>query len=75
MKEIAHGIVVDEQVRFGKPIIAGTRVPADLVMAKMASGMTIEEIMREYALQKEDVHNVLDYAAKVLGNEQIKVYP
>ena len=36
MKEIAPRIVVDEQVRFGKPVIEGTRVPVDLVVGKLA---------------------------------------
>lgn len=32
MMEIAPGITVDENVRFGKPVISGTRVPVDLVV-------------------------------------------
>jgi len=36
MTEIAPRIVVDEKVRFGKPVIAGTRVPVDLVVGKVA---------------------------------------
>ena len=32
MTEIAPRITVDEKVRFGKPVIAGTRVPVDLVV-------------------------------------------
>ena len=40
--EIAPRISVDERVRFGKPVIAGTRVPVDLVLGKLAGGMTYE---------------------------------
>ena len=39
MKEIAPGIIVDREVRFGKPVIKGTRVPVDLVIGKLAGGM------------------------------------
>jgi len=46
MKEISPGIVADRGVRFGKPVIKGTRVPVDLVVGKLAGGMTIEEVMR-----------------------------
>lgn len=38
MKEIAPRIVVDERVRFGKPVIKGTRVLVELVVGKLAGG-------------------------------------
>jgi len=71
--EIAPRITVDEEVRFGKPVIKGTRVPVDLVLGKLAGGMEMEEVMKEYQISREDVLAVLDYAAKVLGREEIKV--
>ena len=38
MKEIAPRIAVDENIRFGRPVIQGTRVPVDLILAKLAAG-------------------------------------
>ena len=73
MKEIAPGIVVDREVRFGKPIIKGTRVPIDLVIGKLAGGMTAEEVMQEYEIKREDVLNALSYAAKLIREEEIRV--
>ncbi len=73
MIEIAPRITVDEKVRFGKPVIKGTRVPVDLVLGKLAGGMKIEEVMEEYGITKEDILAVLNYAAKVLSREEIKV--
>jgi len=73
MIEIAPRITVDEKVRFGKPVIKGTRVPVDLVLGKLAGGMKIEEVMEEYGITKEDILAVLNYAAKVLSGEEIKV--
>jgi len=73
MKEIAPGIVVDRQVRFGKPVIKGTRVPVDLVIGKTAGGMTIEEVMKEYDLKREDILNALSYAATLMKEEEIRV--
>lgn len=64
MTEIAPRITVDESVRFGKPVTAGTRVPVDLVVGKM----TIEPVMAEYELAREDVSAVLAYAARPSGN-------
>jgi uncharacterized protein (DUF433 family) len=55
MRSIAPRITVDEGVRFGRPVIEGTRVPAELVVGKLAGGMTIEQICEEYDLAREDV--------------------
>jgi uncharacterized protein (DUF433 family) len=71
--EIADRITVDEKVRFGKPVIKGTRVPVDLIIGKLAGGMTYEEIMREYDLTKEDILAALEYAARHLADEEIKI--
>jgi uncharacterized protein (DUF433 family) len=68
MTEIAPRIVVDETVRFGKPVIAGTRVPVDLVVGKLAGGMTIEQVMEEYELAREDILTALSYAARPEGD-------
>jgi uncharacterized protein (DUF433 family) len=70
--EIAPRISIDEKIRFGKPVISGTRVPVDLVIGKLAGGMTYEEVMSEYEISREDVLAVLDYAAKILSSEEIK---
>jgi uncharacterized protein (DUF433 family) len=70
--EIAPRIMVDEKVRFGKPVIKGTRVPVDLIIGKLAGGMTYEEVMAEYDLTKEDILAALDYAAKRLSGEEVR---
>ena len=70
--EIANRITVDEKVRFGKPVLTGTRVPVDLIIGKLAGGMSYEEVMNEYDLAKEDILAALDYAAKRLANEEIR---
>jgi len=48
--EIAPRISVDEKIRFGKPVISGTRVPVDLIIGKLAGGMTYEEVIAEYKI-------------------------
>ena len=70
--EIAPRINVDEKIRFGKPVISGTRIPVDLIIGKLAGGMTYEEVMAEYEITRDDILAVLDYAAKTLSGEQIK---
>ena len=70
--EIAPRINVDEKIRFGKPVISATRIPVDLIIGKLAGGMTYEKVMAEYEITREDILAVLDYAAKILSSEQIK---
>ena len=73
MVEIAPGISVDPAVRFGRPVIHGTRVPAATIVARIASGMTFAEIIEEYEIKEEDIYNALNYAAQRLSEEQIWV--
>lgn len=63
MAELTLGITVDPSVRFGKPVIKGTRVPADTIVARVASGMNIKEIAEEYGITEKDIYNALHYAA------------
>jgi len=72
MRRIAPRITVDESVRFGRPVVEGTRIPVDMVVAKLAGGMTVEELCDEYELTREDVLAGLGYAASVLAEEQIR---
>jgi len=72
MVEIAPRIVLDQQVRFGRPVIKGTRVPVDLILGKLAGGMSYEEIIAEYDLVREDIYASLDYASKHLASEEIR---
>ena len=61
--EIAPRIVVDPAIRHGRPVIQGTRLPVDLLVAKLAGGMTAEEVAEEYEITQEDIQAVLSYAA------------
>jgi uncharacterized protein (DUF433 family) len=72
MVEIAPRISVDKKVCFGKPVISGTRIPVDLIIGKLAGGMTYEEVMEEYDITREDILAVLNYAANTLSNEEVK---
>lgn len=73
MKEIAPQIVVDPAVRFGKPVVAGTRVAVADVVGMLAGGMTVEEVVREYDLTADQVRAALRYAARVVADEDVLV--
>lgn len=69
------GIVVDPLIKGGKPVIKGTRVPVDLILGKLAGGLTYEDVMSEYELEKEDILAALRYAANILADEQVRAVP
>ena len=72
MNRIANRIAIDESVRFGRPAIEGTRVPVELVVAKLGAGMSIDDVATEYELAREDILAALAYAATVLASEQVR---
>lgn len=72
MTEIAPRISVDPRVRSGRPVITGTRVPVDLILSRLATGMNIEEVMHEYQLAREDVLAALSYAAQTVAADQVR---
>ena len=41
-------IVVDPKIHFGKPCIAGTRIPVEDVLELINAGLTFDEIIRDY---------------------------
>lgn len=69
MQQIAPRVTVDEKVRFGRPVIEGTRVPVDLVIGKLAGGMSVEETCEEYDITLDDIRAALGYAASVLAED------
>jgi uncharacterized protein (DUF433 family) len=73
MIELASGITVDPSVRFGKPVIRGTRVPVDTVVARVATGMAFKNVAEEYGITEKDIYNALQYAALRLAEEQVWV--
>ncbi len=73
MAQIAPRITVDSEVRFGKPVIEGTRVPVSVVVGAVAAGDTPEEVAREYGISIEDVRAALSYAARRVEEEAVRV--
>ena len=65
-------IVVDPKVMFGKPVIKGTRITVELILRKIADGMTEEQIMEHHPhLTVEDIRAAAAFAADHLANEEI----
>ena len=73
MREIAPGIVVDPAIKGGKPLIKGTRISVELILGRLASGMSYDELAVEYEITKEQILATLKYAALALSEEEIRV--
>ncbi len=57
-------ITVDPEKCFGKPCIRGMRIPVSSILAYLGSGMTVEDVLREWPeLEREDIYQALAYAA------------
>ena len=61
-------ITVNPAIVHGKACIRGTRIPVAVVLANLASGLSVEEIIRSYpTLTPEAVQAALAYAADLAG--------
>jgi uncharacterized protein (DUF433 family) len=66
-KLIAQGITVDPKVMVGKPVIKGTRMPVELVLAKLAANPDLDELFLDYPeLTVDQVRDCLRYAARLV---------
>jgi uncharacterized protein (DUF433 family) len=60
----SHTITIDPAKRSGKPCIRGLRIAVHDVLGYLASGMTHEEILRDFPdLTEEDICACLAFAA------------
>lgn len=65
-------IVIDQDILKGKPVIAGTRISVELVLELLSSGMSIEEIIKEYShLTTKNIVEAIEYAKKSLEHEEV----
>ena len=67
-------IASDPQIMMGKPVIAGTRIPVDLILEKLSSGETIEQLLEAHPrLTQKAIQAALAFAAEALRADV--VYP
>lgn len=64
MKSLIDRITVNPEICHGKPTIRNMRYPVELILDLMASGMTPDEILKDYpALEPDDIKACLAYAS------------
>ena len=73
-EELLRRISIDPQVCFGKPCIRGHRLWVSLILDMLASGMTSEEILKEYpGLTPEDVQACIAYGAEMSRERYVDI--
>lgn len=65
--DLLKRVEIDPQVMLGKPVIRGTRITVELVLEKLAGGVSWDEVLKSYPrLQREDIAAALEFAAQSL---------
>jgi len=63
-------ITFNPEILNGKPIIKGTRISVEFIMELIASGASVDDIVRDYPhLPVEGVREAVMYAANSVKNE------
>ena len=67
--------MIDAKVHFGKPCIAGTRIPVENALELIQEGITFTEIIDKYYpdLKIEDLKACVRYATQLVKEEEIHI--
>ena len=68
-------IVIDPAIHFGKPCVAGTRIPVENVLELIQENIPFNEIIEKYYpdLTIEDIKACAKYATDLVRSEEIHV--
>jgi uncharacterized protein (DUF433 family) len=67
-------ISINPRVCFGKPCIRGHRIWVSLILDLLASGMTTEEILKEYpGLEEADILACIAYGAEMSRERYVEI--
>ena len=67
----AGRIISDYRILLGKPVIKGTRISVELLLKKLSEGASVQELVEDYEVEREDVYAALHYASAVVANEEV----
>ena len=55
-------------VMMGKPVVAGTRIPVELILEKLAAGETVDQLLKAHPrLTREGVQSALQTVERGVG--------
>jgi len=60
--EYLKRIEINPKVLCGKPVIRGTRISVELIIEKIASGYSFDEIIYDYDITENDIKDAIAYA-------------
>jgi len=68
-------IVVNPNIHFGKPCVAGTRITVQNVLELVKEGLSFAEIIQNYypELAAEDIRACIQYALDIVTVEDIHI--
>lgn len=68
-------IAIDPGIHFGKPCVAGTRIPVRDVLELVREGISFDRIVADYypSITTEDIQACVQYALDVIEVEDIHV--
>ena len=74
---MSERIAINPQIHFGKPCVAGTRIPVQSVVELVREGLSFAEIIRDYYpdLKPEDIRACIQFAIDVVAVEDIHLAP
>ncbi|MDX2001225.1 MAG: DUF433 domain-containing protein [Chitinophagales bacterium] len=65
-------ITINPDVCFGKPCIRGMRMPIATILDYLASGVSLEELLKDYPyLEREDILQALAFASEAMHERYI----
>ncbi len=68
----ADHIVRDPSIMLGKPSIKGSRITVELIMRKLSSGYSVDDMLSSYPnLTHSQILAAFEYAAEVIANEEV----
>lgn len=72
-KSYKKRIIIDSKIHFGKPCIAGTRIPVENVLELVQEGISFKDIIEHYYpdLTINDIKACVQYAVDIIRSEEI----
>jgi len=66
-------IIIDSKIHFGKPCVAGTRIPVENVLELVQEGISFNDIIKKYYpdLTVDDIKACVQYAVDIIRSEEI----
>lgn len=68
-------IAIDPQIHFGKPCVAGSRIPVQSILELVRDGVAFDEITQDYypELETDDIRACIQFAMDVVAIEDIRL--